>query len=227
MEARLPRAIATTLLAGVAALLLSSGPAAPQVQITDASVDELLKRAEEAYRQGRTAEAAPELNRVASWASHIRDVAPGSRDPAEDRAFAERIYQRVLTTVARTFGAEHVNVADALMGLAALYIEQRRSAEAEPLLRRALGIAERAPAPSDDHRQAAVARVLGQMGLLEESRGRSAEAEAHYRRALAIVERLPPRFRHGAGGAVREYLRFLRENNRAQEAAAIEARFSR
>ena len=133
----------------------------------------------------------------------------------------------MLATVGRTFGADDVNAGDALLGLAALYVERRRYGEAEPLLRRAMGIVERAPAPSDDHRQAAVARVLGQVGLLEERRGRSAEAEPHYRRALSIVERLPPRFRHGAAAAVKEYLRFLRENNRAQETTAIEARFSR
>lgn len=211
----------------VSVLLLFSVPASSQIQITDASVDEVLRRAEEAYGQGWADEAARGVNRVTGWANHIRDVASGSRDPAADNAFAERIYQRVLATVGRTFGADDVNAGDALLGLAALYVEQRRYGEVEPLLRRAMGIVERAPAPSDDHRQAAVARVLGQLGLLEERRGRSAEAEAHYRRALAVVERLPPRFRHGAGVAVKEYLRFLRENNRAQEAAAIEARFSR
>ncbi len=220
-------AMAASSVAVISVLLLSSAPASSQIQITDASVEEVLRRAEEAYGQGRADEAARGMNRVTGWANHIRDVASGSRDPAADTAFAERIYLRVLATVGRTFGATDVNAGGALLGLAALYVEQRRYGEAEPLLRRAMGIVERAPAPSDDHRQAAVARVLGQMGLLEERRGRSAEAEAYYRRSLAIVERLPPRFRHGAGAAVKEYLRFLRENNRAQEAAAIEARFSR
>lgn len=210
-----------------ACLLLVATPASAQTQITDAAVDEVLRRVEEAFRQGRADEAARALHRVTGWANHVRDVAPGSHNPAEDIAFAERTYQRVLTTIGRTFGTDHVNAADALMGLAGLYVDEKRSAEAEPLLRRAMDIAERAPAPSDDHRQAAIAKILGQMGLLEERRGRIGEAEAHYRRALAIIETLPPRRRGAAGMGVDHYVRFLRATNRAEEAAAIAARLSR
>ncbi len=208
-------------------LLVGIGQASAQTQITDATVDELLQRAEDAFRRGRADETAALLHRTSDWANHIRDAASGSAKPAEDLAFAERIYRRVLATFGRTLGADHDHAGSALMGLASLYIDQQRYAEAEPLLRRTLGIAESAPAPSDDHRQAAVARVVGQLGQLEERQGRNAEADAHYRRALAIVDKLPPRFRNATGKCVQHYLRFLRANNRPQEAAAIEARLIR
>jgi len=208
-------------------LLVGIGQASAQTQITDATVDELLQRAEDAFRRGRADETAALLHRTSDWANHIRDAASGSAKPAEDLAFAERIYRRVLATFGRTLGADHDHAGSALRGLASLYIDQQRYAEAEPLLRRTLGIAESAPAPSDDHRQAAVARVVGQLGQLEARQGRNAEAEAHYRRALAIVDKLPPRFRNATGKCVQHYLRFLRANNRSQEAAAIEARLIR
>jgi tetratricopeptide (TPR) repeat protein len=208
-------------------LFVGIGQAAAQTQITDATVNELLQRAEDAYRRGRADETAALLHRASDWANHLRDVARGSAKPAEDIAFAERIYRGVLATFGRTLGADHDHAGSALMGLAALYIDQQRYTEAEPLLRRTLGIVESAPAPSDDHRQAAIARVVGQLGLLEERQGRHAEAEAHYRRALAIVDKLPPRFRNATGKCVQHYLRFLRANNRPQEATAIEARLTR
>jgi leucyl-tRNA synthetase len=152
----------------VAWLLLIAAPVSAQTEITDATVDDLLRR-------------------VTAWAKHVRDVAPGSRNPAADYAFAERTYQRVLATIGRTFGADHETAFDALMGLAAHYLEQRREAEADPLLTRAMRIAEHAPAASADHRRAAIARVLGQQGLLEEGRGRQGDAEVCYRQALDMV----------------------------------------
>ena len=92
----------------------------------------------------------------------------------------------------------------------------------------ALRLARRGPfAVTVLERQAAVGRVVGQLGHLEERQGRNAEADAHYRRALVIVDKLPPRFRNATGKCVQHYLRFLRANNRSQEAAAIEARLTR
>src|SRR5437660_469725 len=178
-------------------------------------------------RSGRAGELRGLLHRSSDWGHPRREAARGRARAAADRAVAERIYRRVLATFGRTLGADPDHAGSALMGLASLYIDQQRYAEAEPLLRRTLGIAESAPAPSDDHRQAAVARVVGQLGQLEERQGRNAEADAHYRRALAIVDKLPPRFRNATGKCVQHYLRFLRANNRSQEAAAIEARLTR
>ena len=211
----------------VAWLLLAAAPASAQTEITDATVNDLLRRAEDAFQQGRVADAASTVERVTAWAKHIRDVAPGSRNPAQEYAFVERISQRVLATVGRTFGADHETGFNALLGLATYYIEQRREAEADPLLARAMRIVERAPAPSEDHRRAVVARVLGQQGLLEEGRGRQGDAEVCYRQALDIVFTLPPRLRGGVGPAVQHFLRFLRATNREHEAAAVQERLSR
>ncbi len=102
----------------VAWLLLAAAPASTQTEITDATVNDLLRRAEDAFRQGRVAEATHTVERVTAWAKHIRDVAPGSRNPPEEYAFVERISQRVLATIGRTFGADHETGFNALLGLA-------------------------------------------------------------------------------------------------------------
>ena len=54
------------------------------------------------------------------------------------------LFQRSLTTVERLLGPEHPNVAAGLNNLGALYHEQRRPAEAEETLLRALVVAEKA-----------------------------------------------------------------------------------
>ena len=53
----------------VAWLLLAAAPASAQTEITDATVNDLLRRAEDAFQQGRVADAAYTVERVTAWRS--------------------------------------------------------------------------------------------------------------------------------------------------------------
>jgi CHAT domain-containing protein/Tfp pilus assembly protein PilF len=72
-----------------------------------------------------------------------------------------------------------------LNNLAALYDNQGRYADAEPLFKRSLAIQEKAFGP--DHRD--VATVLNNLAALYDNQGRYAEAEPLYKRSLAIREK--------------------------------------
>jgi tetratricopeptide (TPR) repeat protein len=73
----------------------------------------------------------------------------------------------------------------ALTNLAVLYEKQDRTADAEPLLKRALAIYEKALGP--DHPK--VAETLENLIALYRGENRTAEAEPLDRRALAIREK--------------------------------------
>lgn len=83
-------------------------------------------------------------------------------------------------------GPDHPDVAQILNNLALLYEGQGRYAEAEPLLRRALAIAEKALGPEHPH----VAMSLNNLAGLYEAQGRYAEAEPLFRRSLGIREKV-------------------------------------
>ena len=72
-----------------------------------------------------------------------------------------------------------------LNNLAALYADQGRYADAEPLYKRALAIREKALGP--DHPD--VATSLNNLAELYRDQGRYADAEPLYKRALAIYEK--------------------------------------
>src|SRR5262249_60091192 len=102
---------------------------------------------------------------------------------------------RALTTVEGVLGSQHPHLAVALNGLAELYIHERRYAEAEAVLKRALAIDESALGPEHPH----VVIVLKNLVALDYIQGRNAEALDPIRRAAAIV-----RTRFIAGGSESE-----------------------
>jgi tetratricopeptide (TPR) repeat protein len=77
------------------------------------------------------------------------------------------------------------DVATSLSNLAALYVDQGRYAEAEPLNKRSMMIREKVFGP--DHPD--VATSLNNLAYSYESQGRYAEAEPLYKRSLAINEK--------------------------------------
>jgi CHAT domain-containing protein/Tfp pilus assembly protein PilF len=79
----------------------------------------------------------------------------------------------------------HPNDADSLNEFARQYLKQGRYKDAEPLLKRALVLREKALGP--DH--PSVASVLNNLGLLYVKQGRYADAEQLYQRALTIREK--------------------------------------
>jgi tetratricopeptide (TPR) repeat protein len=117
---------------------------------------------------------------------------------------------RILSKVAGTepenpgfFAAEAIFAAD----LALLYQSQGHYAEAEPLYKRALAIAEKVPGPEHPN----VAAGLNNLAGLYHNQGRNTEAKPLYKRALAIDENaLGPE--HPTTKAIRENLRSMQNN---------------
>jgi tetratricopeptide (TPR) repeat protein len=115
---------------------------------------------------------------AASWNCLGRAVRAQGR-PAE----AEQHYRRGL---AIPLAADNVNVGWIPNNLALALLDQKRYAEAEPLLAQALNFFERLKGPQSSE----VATVSQALGTLEHDRERYAESEAYHRRALAIREGL-------------------------------------
>ena len=96
---------------------------------------------------------------------------------------AERIARRGLEVAAAS--RDELAVGSWCNGLGLALYDQGRYAEAEPLYKRALAIAEKALGP--DHPD--VASCLNNLAILYKAQGRYAEAEPLYKRALAIREK--------------------------------------
>lgn len=101
---------------------------------------------------------------------------------------AEGLLTESLAERERALGREHLDVAESLLDLGAVRLEQSRH-DAEPLIRQALAIREKALGP--DHPD--VAEVLEILGmLLGRLSGQWKDAEQVLRRAQAIREKRPP-----------------------------------
>ena len=101
--------------------------------------------------------------------------------------------QRTLRIDEKALGPDHLNTAQSLNNLAAVYGDQGRYEEAVPLYQRALAIREKALGP--DHPN--TAQSLNNLASLYGRQGRYEEAESLFQRALAIQEKalgLDPRF---------------------------------
>jgi Tfp pilus assembly protein PilF len=85
----------------------------------------------------------------------------------------------------KALGRDHLDLATSLSGLALLYVNQGRYADAEPLLQRSLAIREKAL--GRDHPD--VATSLNNLAELYRKQGRYADAEPLYKRDLAISEK--------------------------------------
>jgi CHAT domain-containing protein/tetratricopeptide (TPR) repeat protein len=92
--------------------------------------------------------------------------------------------QGQLDSLEKKYGPNHRDVAGALNNLAQIYGSQGRDAEAEPLLKRAIAILDKAGLNSVE-----VAPELNNLAALYQRQERYAEAEPLFKRALAIRER--------------------------------------
>jgi tetratricopeptide (TPR) repeat protein len=95
------------------------------------------------------------------------------------------LYEQSLAIKENTLGPNHPDVAQSLNNLAALYSNQGRYADAEPLYQRSLAMREKAFGPDHLH----VAESLNNIAALDYKQGRYADAEPYDQRALAIRER--------------------------------------
>src|SRR5262252_4484159 len=102
------------------------------------------------------------------------------------RAKALPLLEQALVIGRRTWGSEHVRVAQSLNDLGVLHREEGRLAAAEPLLAESLAIRRRLLGSMDKD----VAVTLVELARLLQDRGRDAEAEPLAREALAIREQL-------------------------------------
>jgi tetratricopeptide (TPR) repeat protein len=121
---------------------------------------------------------------------------------------------------AEGFGPQDPRLAASLNRLGEVHLHQRRYAEAEPLIKRALAIRQKALGPKNPD----VAMSLHNLALLYKAQGRYSEAEPLYQQALAIFEKaLGPDHSHVATSLAR-YAALLRKTGRSAEATRMEAR---
>jgi len=95
------------------------------------------------------------------------------------------LQEKLLVLAEAHYGADQVEIADLLNGMAGLYQAQGRYAEAEPLYVRGLSIYEQHLDPDDLE----TTSLLNNLGLLYSTQGRYAEAEQLYLRNLSICEK--------------------------------------
>lgn len=126
------------------------------------------KKAMALYEAGRFAEAEP--------------YAKEALERAEAPYFPE---DSVLDFLAGFIGLGSPGLGTSLNNLAMIYVRQGRYAEAEPLLKRALAIQEKALGP--DHPD--VSNSLNNLATLYAGQGRYADADPLFKRALAIHEK--------------------------------------
>ncbi|MBI3041197.1 MAG: CHAT domain-containing protein [Betaproteobacteria bacterium] len=156
----------------------------------------------------------PGLADEAEWAAHI-DAGTAAYRTGDYRAAAAR-FEAALRE-AESFGASDPRFATTLNNLAALYQTQGRYAEAEPLYRRSLGIAEKALGP--DHRD--VGQSLNNLAELYRGQGRYAEAEPLYRRSLGIREKALGPDHPDVGGSLNNLAGLYRAQGRFAEAEPL------
>ncbi len=97
---------------------------------------------------------------------------------------AQSLAQGQLDSLEKKYGPFHRDVAGALNNLAQIYGSQGRDAEAEPLLKRAIAILDKAGLDSVE-----VAPELNNLAALYQRQERYADAEPLFKRALAIREK--------------------------------------
>ena len=106
-----------------------------------------------------------------------------TRQEQDDFATSEKLYRRVLELRERFLPPESAQIASSLNNLGATLHAAGRDTEADPLLRRALLIAENA------HDDIATAATLNTLGLVLMTLGENARAEPVLRRAIALFEK--------------------------------------
>ena len=97
---------------------------------------------------------------------------------------AGEFFQQSIDLQSKIFGSSHLNVADGLKALAALYTKQKKYSEAEEAFERALQIQESALGPAHPD----VVATIEKLGSLYKEQGEYSKAELRYKKALTIRE---------------------------------------
>jgi esterase/lipase superfamily enzyme len=106
---------------------------------------------------------------------------------AGKKAQAIVLAKQAVKLTERRYGSNHAATAAALTRLAQLLVAEKRYAEAEPLLKRALAIREKGGNSTD------IAAALNNLAAVYQKQGRAAEAKALSQRAAAVRTKPPGR----------------------------------
>jgi tetratricopeptide (TPR) repeat protein len=162
---------------------ISESPGSYQVRVTSLEKDAAPGKYEIRIMELR---AATETDRAVQEASRLGKEAEGLRVAGKyDQALP--LAERSLAIREKVLGTNHVDVAESLNNLAAIYDDKGDYSKAEPLYKSALEIREKAL--GSEH--ADVALYLNNLGLLYLTKGDYAKAEPLLQRALGIRERAP------------------------------------
>ena len=131
-------------------------------------------------------------------------------------ASAEKSWSLAMDEAER-LGADDPRLTRSLLDLAGLYSRQKDYDRAEPLLRRAMEIAERTAGQEDPR----VAIIRNNLGALLFARRQYAEAEAEYRSALSIVVRAHGPFHQASAIALNNLAEVCRVQGRFTQAEPI------
>lgn len=131
---------------------------------------------------------------------------------------AEALFKRSLGILRRIYGARSTKLVPTMLELGSIFESEGDHPAAMALYNRVLSINQADFGP--DH--PAIAHSLHRLGQTKTNAGKPKEAEADYRRALAILEKQPADDELEA--LLKDYADLLRQNNRPDEAAALERR---
>jgi len=121
-------------------------------------------------------------------------------------AIAKEDFERSLAMYQKSFGTNHVLIAQSEAGLAQAYLGEKNYKQADSLIRRAIAIGK--ACLGDAHYS--VARLLMVAGKVQERAHHSSEADAYYRQALAIYRHSLPDDHPDRTEAEREYAHFAK-----------------
>ena len=130
------------------------------------------------------------------------------------------LYRRMLTIREKALGPDHPDVAQSLNNLAAIFIKQRKYAEAEQFAKRSLAIVEKALGPEHP----GIAANLTTLAEVELARGRPREAEILFNRSLSLTEKSLGPENPAVAVVLMKYADFLRKTDRSAQGAALKAR---
>jgi len=127
---------------------------------------------------------------------------------------------RALAIRERVLGPDHPDTSHSLNNLAALYDNQGKYEQAEPLYQRALAIRERVLGA--EHPDTALS--LYWLAFIYSRKGEYEQSEKFYVRTLKIYEKALPPDHPYIAGALENYASLLRKMNRTTEAEPLEER---
>ncbi|HMJ62151.1 MAG TPA: tetratricopeptide repeat protein, partial [Bryobacteraceae bacterium] len=159
------------------------------------------------------------------WETHV-DLAAGhglrgtllARE--QHKAEAEREYRAAISERELGGDGSALDIESDLWDLAVLYLNERRVADALPLLTRGLEISKASPLSTELR-----VRILLGLGIAYSAIADRESAERSFQRAVQLVDSVPPAFRSTLGQVLYQaYSAFLKNTGKNQEAKQLRNR---